>query len=197
VSTDSRRPIDQEAAEPRPGETFLARFHRRKQVAREANLQQAQGIAQGKPVEEVESQQASPAPALTDADMPPLESLTIDSDYSGFLSTEVSEPLRRAALRKLFHSAELNVIDGLDDYAEDFTTFTALGDLVTAEMRHRIEIEAKRQAEAAQRALLDAEAQPADEQGPPGHAVPTRDEAVASSASDGATTTPNDDDSRT
>lgn len=196
MSTDSRNPVDQDV-EPRSGETFLARFHRRKQAAREADLQPAPAVAQDDPVEKAESQQAPPAPALTDADMPPLESLTIDSDYSGFLSTEVSEPLRRAALRKLFHSAELNVIDGLDDYAEDFTTFTALGDLVTAEMRHRIEIEAKRQAEAAQRALLDADPQPESEQDPPGHAALAEDQPADPPASATATTTVNADDSRT
>ena len=79
--------------------------------------------------------------------MPPLASLNEDSDYAGFLSEKVSESLRRAALRKLFHSSAFRVIDDLDDYAEDFTTFEALGDIVTADMRHQQEIEAQREAE--------------------------------------------------
>ena len=95
----------------------------------------------------------APAPAavegveerdLTDEDMPPLERLDENSDYSGFLSPGVSEGLRRRALRKLFMSAVFNVRDGLDDYDEDFTNFEALGDIVTSDMRHQAEAEAER-----------------------------------------------------
>ena len=86
---------------------------------------------------------------LTDADMPSLESLDAYSDYSGFLSRGVSETLRREALTKLFRSAHLNLVDGLDDYAEDFTQFTPLGEVITADMRHRMTQAAKR--------LLDGE----------------------------------------
>ena len=77
-----------------------------------------------------------------DAQMPAVETLDAESDYSGFLSPKVSEELRSLALRKLFHCASFNVCDGLDDYAEDFTNFTKLGDVITADMRWRAEIEA-------------------------------------------------------
>lgn len=93
-----------------------------------------------------QDQERTGEPALTDADMPPLEDLDADSDYSGFLSRGVSESLRNQALKKLFFSGPFNVVDGLDDYAEDFTQFAALGDIVTAEMRHRLEEAAKRAA---------------------------------------------------
>lgn len=158
------KPVDEEERS-RPDESFLQRFHRRKQEARRTEGDEA-APAMAMPSERLpagEASLAAPAPELTDADMPPLESLTVDSDYSGFLSSKVSESLRRAALRKLFHSSELNVIDGLDDYAEDFTSFTALGDLVTAEMRHRIEVEARKQAEAVKQALLDDQETPAED----------------------------------
>jgi len=75
---------------------------------------------------------------VSDEDAPPLDSLGPDSDYSDFLSRNVSPKLRREALRKLFSSAKFNVTDGLDDYAEDFTRHTPLGDIVTAEMRARL-----------------------------------------------------------
>lgn len=81
---------------------------------------------------------------LTDADMPPLETLTETSDYSGFLSPKVSEALRQAALDRLFRSAGLNFADGLDDYAEDYTQFKPLGDVLTADLRHHLEQEARR-----------------------------------------------------
>ncbi len=76
--------------------------------------------------------------------MPDIDSLDDDSDYSGFLSPGVSEALRKQALRRMFHSAAFNVCDGLDDYDEDFTSFEKLGDIVTADMRHRELVEEER-----------------------------------------------------
>ena len=154
------------------GESFLSRFHRRKTEARAAERiatttrleDPLDPPADTDPRHNSElSAEAPPEKPLTDADMPPLETLEFGSDFSGFLSPDVSDPVRRAALRKLFHSSELNVIDGLDDYAEDFTSFAALGDLVTAEMRHRIEVEARKQAEAVKQALLDDQETPAED----------------------------------
>ncbi len=116
-------------------EAFLARWSRRKseeQVLQESEVRDSESPPQEHP------------PVLADADMPSLESLGPDSDYSGFLSPEVSQGLRRLALRKLFHSAGFNVRDGLDDYDQDFTEFTGLGELVTREMRRRLELEALR-----------------------------------------------------
>ncbi|MBL4711112.1 MAG: DUF3306 domain-containing protein [Gammaproteobacteria bacterium] len=83
---------------------------------------------------------------LTDVDMPPIESLTADSDYTGFMSPKVSDALRRLALRKLFHGAEFNICDGLDDYDGDYTSFAKLGNIVTADMKHQIEMEARNKA---------------------------------------------------
>jgi CobQ-like glutamine amidotransferase family enzyme len=76
--------------------------------------------------------------------MPPVETLNEHSDYSGFFSSKVSEELRRLALRKLFHSPVFNVTDGLDDYAEDYTTFAKLGNIVTHDMRRMMGLEAHR-----------------------------------------------------
>ena len=81
---------------------------------------------------------------LCDEDMPALDSLDEDSDYSGFLSPGVSEKLRKLALHKLFHGQSFNLCDGLDDYDEEFTSFEKLGDIVTADMRFQMEQEAKR-----------------------------------------------------
>lgn len=78
---------------------------------------------------------SEPIKVPTDDDMPPLESLNEHSDYSGFLSPGVSEKLRKQALRKLFHLDVYNFCDGLDDYAEDYTKFAALGNILTADMR--------------------------------------------------------------
>lgn len=68
----------------------------------------------------------TPQPVLTDQDMPPLDTLNEDSDYSGFFSEGVSEALRRLALRKLFRAAKFGVRDGLDDYDADYHRLTTL-----------------------------------------------------------------------
>lgn len=117
--------------------SFFKRWSDRKLEARETAADEKQVVAT--PVEaKVEK---------TDADMPTLESLTKDSDFSDFMSPGVSEALRKAALRKLFHMPHLNVVDGLDDYAEDFTSFEPLGDIVTHHARHMQEVEEKRRRE--------------------------------------------------
>ena len=152
---------------------FLARWSRRKRAEADQrpSLDEADESGSASAAPETQSgaiapvadaAQASPPP-LTDADMPDIESLDAQSDVSGFLSPEVSEELRRAALRKVFLSPAFNVVDGLDDYDEDFTRFEGLGDMVTSHMQHQAEVaeeQAKarlRQAEADRAADGDSE----------------------------------------
>ncbi|WP_428623981.1 DUF3306 domain-containing protein [Sedimenticola sp.] len=111
---------------------FVSRWSRLKR----ASAQTPAGNQEASPPAPVEAEKETRLP--TDADMPPIDSLDETSDYTGFLSEKVSEALRRQALRKLFHSEAFNVCDGLDDYAGDFTSFAALGDIVTADMRHQL-----------------------------------------------------------
>jgi len=119
-------------------ENFISRWSRRKQ-----EMGKAPTVI---PEKTSISDAIAEKPPLTDADMPAIESLTEDSDYSGYLSPKVSEALRKQALRKLFHSPGFNVRDGLDDYDEIYTEFEELGDIVTADMRHQLEMEAQRRA---------------------------------------------------
>lgn len=141
-------PAESPAEVINPNEPFMSRFSRRKVEARQQELQEAEAAAAPIP-EEPE------LPALTDEDMPPIESLSFDSDFTGFMSPKVSDALRRQALKKLFLSAEFNVVDGLDEYAEDYTTFEPLGDIVTSDMKHQIEMAAEREKEKAKQALLE------------------------------------------
>jgi hypothetical protein len=53
--------------------------------------------------------------------LPPLESLTIDSDFSPFMQAGVDEDLKRNALRKLLRDPQFNVMDGLDVYIDDYS----------------------------------------------------------------------------
>ncbi len=81
--------------------------------------------------------------ALTDADMPDVDSLDEGSDFSGFLSEKISEQLRRKALNKLFHLPEFNIRDGLNEYDEDYSSFVPLGDTLTYQMKQFIERQAQ------------------------------------------------------
>ncbi len=125
-------------------ESPLSRWSRRKVEA-----QQVEEALQEEVKPALDAETAFPAeieepPVLTDADMPDLDTLDENSDYSGFMSKGVSEELRNLALRKLFRSSVFNIRDGLDEYDEDYTTFEKLGDIVTCDMKHHIEMEQQR-----------------------------------------------------
>ena len=121
-------------------EAFLERWSRRKRALDDAaDADQETGSARAVPA--ADAAPAEPEPVLTDADMPPVESLDGDSDYSPFMSPGVSEQLRTRALRKLFHQPVFNISDGLNDYDEDFTRFAGLGDTVTHEMKRLLKRE--------------------------------------------------------
>ena len=85
---------------------FLSRWSQRKQAAREAP-------ADAPPAGEVVD---TPVP-----DLPPVDELTPQSDFSAFMHPKVDPDLRRAALRKLFSDPHFNVMDGLDTYVDDYS----------------------------------------------------------------------------
>jgi hypothetical protein len=138
-----------------PDEAFLGRWSRRKALKQgDVDLESTKEPKDNEQNLD-QSSEESVGPPLTDKDMPPIESLGEDDDFSGFLSPEISEKLRKVALRKLFHGAGFNVRDGLDDYDDDFTVFEPLGDIVTADMRHQQEmLERKARAAAEKEAEL-------------------------------------------
>lgn len=142
-------------------EGFLERWSRRKTLARQGEVppepaadtdaespEAADPALDTPPIEARAtpgpSGEEAQVPAEADPELPPLESLSEDSDYSVFMGESVPADLKQKALRKLFHSPKFNVRDGLDDYDWDFTNPEPLGDIVTAEMRYRIERELER-----------------------------------------------------
>ncbi len=135
-------------------ENLLSRWSRRKQQAI-AETEKEEGLVElkyqpefdGAIQKEGNEQDEQTQPILTDEDMPPIESLTEESDYSGFMSKGVSDELRNLALGKLFRAPSFNIRDGLDEYDEDFTSFEKLGDIVTCDMKHQLEMEAKKKLE--------------------------------------------------
>jgi hypothetical protein len=132
---------------PARDEGFLSRWSRRKQKAigpeKLANVDTR--ADESEIAKTLARDTLEPANEKTDADMPAIETLDENSDYSPFLSPKVSQKLRSVALRKLFHTAGFNIRDGLDDYDDDFTIFESLGDTVTADMRYHMEREQEKE----------------------------------------------------
>ena len=132
------------------GEGFLSRWSQRKALARdgvelpdEPELPEQPPVIDATAVDDPPAE-VEPAEAEAPTELPPLESLDENSDYSAFLNKDVPPDLRQQALRKLFQSPKFNVRDGLDDYDWDFSNPEPLGDIVTAEMRYRIKAELER-----------------------------------------------------
>jgi len=114
---------------------FLSRWSRLKRDAKVAPSSPAVGgevpgasvplQAQDEPVSE-----DSPLPRL-----PPVDELTMDSDFRGFLHPEVAQNVRHAALKKLFSDPHFNVMDGLDTYIDDYSIPDPLPMEMLAQMR--------------------------------------------------------------
>ena len=142
---------------------FLSRWSRRKLAA----VAQAEAAAQpaGAPPAPLRTHAADPlplAPATPDAaadaaggaeaQLPPVESLSLSSDFTAFLKEEVSEALRRKALQKLFSDPHFNRMDGLDIYIDDYSQPDPIPPEILAKLQH-----------AREWLMDDATAQPAPE----------------------------------
>jgi len=135
---------------PVENESFVSRWSRRKQqvLKEESQEKELSEVTDAEVVvdpEVLREEQLAKLNALTDEDMPDLDTLDEDSDYSGFMSVNVSEGLRKMALKKLFQGKSFNIRDGLDEYDGDYTSFEKLDPLtITSDMKHMIDVEAKR-----------------------------------------------------
>lgn len=76
------------------------------------------------------------APAASEAQLPPVEELTLASDFTAFLKEEVSEALRRQALHKLFADPHFNRMDGLDIYIDDYSLPDPIPPEAMAKLKH-------------------------------------------------------------
>ncbi len=159
-------------------EKFLARWSRLKQEEIKA-----QPPTQPQPVVDANA----PPPEL-----PPIEKLTINSDYTGFFHPKVDKKLRQAALRKLFSDPHFNVMDGLDVYIDDYSKSDPLPAEMLAQLKHGQQIlawarEDTEKTAAQEAAAAAASSQPAlleEGQLPLPHAVPLAAPPVAVPASD-------------
>ncbi len=96
---------------------FLRRWARRKREAAAAPA--------------ADSAHAAPAPQL-----PPLDSLSFESDFKAFMHSKVEESVKRAALKKLFSDPRFNVMDGLDVYIDDYSKDDPIPDAMLATLEH-------------------------------------------------------------
>jgi len=111
-----------------PGQRFsLARWSRRKlQAAKAAPPTLPASAAPG----------AAPAAPVA-VELPPVESLTLGSDFTAFLRPEVDDQLKRAALKQLFRDPRFNLMDGLDTYVDDYTQADPIAPDVLADLLRR------------------------------------------------------------
>jgi hypothetical protein len=80
-----------------------------------------------------------PAPRAPEApppELPPLDQLSPDSDFSAFMDRRVDDGLRRLALKKLFGDPRLNATDGLDVFSEDYSLLEDLPQEMVAKLEH-------------------------------------------------------------
>lgn len=157
-SPESPKPDIKDTMPKENDQGFLNRWSQRKrESSAEDDLQSDDQQLPTQTSAPEESDEASQQ-VLTDADMPDIETLDAESDYSPFLSEGVSKELRNLALKKLFFSGKFAIRDGLDDYDDDFTYFEPLGDTVTSDMKFH-----QRRKEKARLAELEAKEREAEE----------------------------------
>jgi uncharacterized protein DUF3306 len=92
-------------------EPFLARWSRLKREA----------PASPKDAPAAKDDAAAAAPIV-----PPVESLTPESDFAPFMHPKVGDELRRTALKKLFSDPHFNVPDPFEPFSGDWTGAEAL-----------------------------------------------------------------------
>jgi hypothetical protein len=97
-------------------EPFLSRWSKRKTEARTGTPPAEEPVTPPLP-----AAAAQPTVPEAPAPLPPVESLTPESDFTGFMRPDVDGGLRSQALKALFKDPHYNVMDGLDIYISDYS----------------------------------------------------------------------------
>jgi len=108
-----------------PERLSLKRWSRRK-------LDTVRAEQQKLPAAVAETSPAASAAQSAPVELPPVESLTPESDFTAFFQRQdkVEETLKRAALKQLLRDPRFNVMDGLDIYVGDYTQSDPIPDEV-------------------------------------------------------------------
>ena len=129
-----------DAPDPR-SEKFLSRWSRRKQAEPEIREREDSRVSDELAIERgVTPPQPAPVQSIP-ADLPAVETLTADADFSRFMRADVPAATRNAAMKKLFGDPHFNLMDGLDIYIDDYSKadpipLAMLKDLAQSRMLH-------------------------------------------------------------
>ncbi len=103
-------------------DNFLSRWSRRKVEARAGAAEAPPPVAPvatpGVPLADATPPVSGPAEP---APLPPVESLTPDSDFTPFMNREVDGETRSKALKALFADPHFNTMDMMDVYVDDYS----------------------------------------------------------------------------
>jgi len=99
---------------------FLSRWSRRKAEARKGSVEPAPAPVVAPEPTPAAPAGATPAPAEP-APLPPVESLTPESDFAPFMKPEVDGDTRSKALKALFADPHFNTMDMMDVYVDDYS----------------------------------------------------------------------------
>ena len=127
-------------------EAFLERWSRRKKEEKRA----------------LPASEEKPAPAL-----PPVEDLTAESDFTGFMHPKVGDALRRVALKKLFNDPHFNIPDPFEPYSGNFNVEDPISPelLATLKQADQLVFGEKKEKEPQQEVASGEEKPQADEPG--------------------------------
>jgi hypothetical protein len=87
--------------------------------------------------QEQRAQEAAAAPQRNEAEqkppeLTPVDKLTAESEFSGFMHPKVADALRRQALKKLFSDPHFNIPDPYEPHSIDFTAGEPISDEMMA-----------------------------------------------------------------
>jgi len=102
-------------------ENFLSRWSKRKTEARSAEREAAPAAPAPEAAPAPPAAVATQATPGEPAPLPPVESLTPESDFAPFMAPDVDGDVRRQALKTLFRDPHFNVMDMMDVYVDDYS----------------------------------------------------------------------------
>ena len=103
-------------------QSFLSRWSRRKTEAKQTSEVGPERPSAGVvPAQAGTQSPSAPPEEQLPEPLPPVDSLTPESDFTPFMNPEVDAATKRQALKKLFEDPRFNVMDGLDVYIDDYS----------------------------------------------------------------------------
>jgi uncharacterized protein DUF3306 len=173
-----------------PDDQFLKRWSRRKlETETAAPPPEAQPQLEADPEPLAESTEIEEHQALP-PDLPDVDTLGKDSDYTGFMRDGVPEELKKLALRALWRSDPvLANLDGLNDYDEDYGAIARIG----AEFMRKLALEEQKKDRAEPAATESPEEPESPSLETPESPSPENNDAVVADADTAAAAKPDDD----